>query len=114
MHLYYDRQSRPISHEQWMAEFSRSHGRRHVASTDLKELGRVSTVWMGLNHAYDDGPPLIFETMIFGGPMDQYMDRYTTEDQARTGHEFLVLALLTKADPETRRPPLIHNGRKPR
>ncbi|WP_166903861.1 hypothetical protein [Mycobacterium sp. DL440] len=31
----------------------------------------VSTVWLGLNHSFtDDGPPIIFETMVFGGVHD--------------------------------------------
>jgi hypothetical protein len=49
---------------------------------------RVSTVFLGLNHAWlGQGPPLIFETMIFGGPEDGYQDRYTTWDEAIKGHE---------------------------
>lgn len=111
MHWYYNRQGRPVSNEQWEAEFSRQD--RRVLWTDLGSLGRVSTVWLGLNHAYDDGPPLIFETMIFDGPMHEYMDRYSTEEQARAGHEFAVQALMFYQQQEQRRP-LIHNGRKPR
>ena len=106
---YYDRQGRPITQEQWTAEWS---GDRHVAITDLGALGRISTVYLGLNHAYGGGPPLIFETMIFGGPMDQYQDRYSTEEQAAAGHSFAVQAVMFY-QPE-KRPALIHNGRKPR
>jgi hypothetical protein len=107
---YYNRQGRPLSMEQWTTEFSRMD--RRVAYTDLGALGNVSTVFLGLNHAYDQGPPLLFETMVFGGPMDEFMDRYTTEEQALAGHEFTVQALQFY-QPE-RRPALIHNGRKPR
>jgi hypothetical protein len=32
------------------------------------------------------GPPILFETMIFGGPYDQYMDRYCTWAEAEAGH----------------------------
>jgi hypothetical protein len=110
VHWYYNRQGRPISNEQWTTEFSRTN--RRVAWTDLGSLGRVSTVFLGLNHAYDDGPPIIFETMIFDGPMADYMERYSTEDQALAGHAFAVQALQFY-QPE-KRPALIHNGRKPR
>lgn len=52
------------------------------------EGGYVSTVWLGLDHSYGDGPPLIFETMAFcDGPLDQTQDRYSTREQARKGHD---------------------------
>ena len=55
----------------------------------------VSTVWLGLNHNYvEGGPPLIFETMVFpesqSGAVDYSeidTERYSTEEEARTGHE---------------------------
>lgn len=46
----------------------------------------VSTVWLGLDHRFGDGPPLIFETMVFGGAFDQEGDRYSTKEQAEAGH----------------------------
>lgn len=51
----------------------------------------ISTVFLGLDHQYGDGPPLLYETMIFGGPLDCEMRRrYATEDEARKGHCELV------------------------
>lgn len=47
----------------------------------------VSTVFLGINHQFSDGPPILFETMIFGGPHDQYQERYTTREEALLGHE---------------------------
>lgn len=108
---YFNWQGKPISQDQWSALYMLE---RHVAKTDLGELGKVSTVWLGLNHAFDSGPPLIFETMIFGGPMDEYMDRYSTEEEAKAGHEFAVQALMFYRTEPAKRPVLIHNGRKPR
>lgn len=47
----------------------------------------VSTVFLGLDHNFwDDGPPILFETMIFGGLCDDYQRRYSTWDEAITGH----------------------------
>ncbi len=46
----------------------------------------VSTVWIGLDMAYGDAPPLIFETMVFGGPLDLEQRRYATEAEAILGH----------------------------
>lgn len=57
--MYYDRRGLPITGEQWTALFRRL---RRVALTDLGELGRVSTIWLGTDHGFGGGPPLIFET----------------------------------------------------
>lgn len=108
-HHYYNRQCEPITQEEWINSFRLD---RHVGLTDLGTLGRVSTVFLGLNHAYRPGPPVLFETMIFGGPMDEYQERYYTEEQAAAGHAFAVQALMFY-QPE-KRPSVIHKGRKPR
>lgn len=59
---------------------------KRVAYDELDNGNSVSTVFLGLNHQYGDGPPLIFETMVFGGKYDQDMERYATEAQAIEGH----------------------------
>ena len=43
--------------------------RRRVAVTQGKGV-RVSTVFLGVDHQYQDGPPILFETMVFGGKLD--------------------------------------------
>ena len=61
---------------------------------DRTEIGPVliSTVFLGINHAFnDDGPPILFETMIFGGALDQYQQRYCTYEEAIQGHRLAVL-----------------------
>ena len=51
----------------------------------------VSTVFLGLDHRWEpDGPPVLYETMIFGGEHDGDMDRYCTRDAAEAGHADLV------------------------
>jgi hypothetical protein len=50
----------------------------------------VSTVFLGVDHSFGEGPPLIFETLVFGGPLDQEMERYSTMEQALAGHEAMV------------------------
>ena len=47
---------------------------------------RISTVFLGLNHQFGEGPPLLFETMVFGGKHDQECERYSTRDEALAGH----------------------------
>lgn len=115
--FYYDMDGKPMTLEQW-AEWPRN--KRHVGDTYLRLRGhvyRVSTVWLGLNHAfYPDSPPLIFETMVFvDGDMSglDMMDRYATKAQAKKGHRRICrnVRVLVRMDPKPRQ--LIHNGRKP-
>jgi len=60
----------------------------------------ISTVFLGLDHAWPKGnTPVLWETMIFGGEHDQYQDRYTSHEDALEGHEVaveLVKSLITK------------------
>lgn len=47
----------------------------------------VSTVFLGLNHAFfPDSPPQWFETMVFGTSISGHMDRYPDIESARRGH----------------------------
>lgn len=62
---------------------------RRVAETRLKDC-RVSTIFLGLNHNYGAGRPLLFETMVFGGELDGEMNRYSTWDEAEAGHNAIV------------------------
>ena len=66
----------------------------------LDEIGdvRVSTVFLGLDHSFGSGPPLLFETMVFGGPLDQEQDRYSTWDEAVAGHAAMVARV--KSEPQ--------------
>jgi hypothetical protein len=78
------------------AESKKPHGGlRHVDLTDLPGGVRVSTVFLGLDHnLFDDGPPLIFETMIFNGHHADWQARCSTVEQARECHrEAVAMAL---------------------
>ncbi|MCB1712828.1 MAG: hypothetical protein KDH96_10220 [Candidatus Riesia sp.] len=74
----------------WAEEFETQD--RRVRLTKLPGGYRVSTVFLGIDHQWGDGPPLVFETMVFGpkgwGEMD--MDRYSTWDEAVSGHKAMV------------------------
>lgn len=48
---------------------------------------KVSTVFLGLDHSFIGGPPVLFETVVFGGEHDQKMDRYCTKKKAEKGHK---------------------------
>ena len=65
---------------------------KKVAVTAIGERVRVSTVWLGLDHSFGltSKTPIIFETLVFGGPFDGDMERYSTEEEALRGHQAMV------------------------
>lgn len=63
---------------------------RIVARTNVATGVKVSTVFLGLDHSFGGPVPLLWETMIFGGPHDQYQRRYGSHAEALTGHEIAV------------------------
>lgn len=74
--------------EEWATWFEKVD--RKVRETHLGAKVRVSTVFLGIDHQFGNGPPLIFETMIFGGRLNDSQWRYTTWDEAIVGHEAAV------------------------
>jgi hypothetical protein len=58
---------------------------RHVRLTEQDEV-TVSTVFLGLDHAWGEGPPALFETMVFINQSGSDMERYATWDEAEAGH----------------------------
>lgn len=73
---------------------------RHVKNTKVGGV-QVSTVFLGLDHNFFGGKPLLFETMIFGGRHDGYQERYTTWEEAEKGHKKaseLVKSYFTRDD----------------
>ena len=82
----------------------------HTEGVDARRVARekvvpgvdVSTVFLGLDHGYGDGPPILYETMVFGGTLDGEQDRYATREQALAGHEAMkqrVLADIRQVTP---------------
>lgn len=48
----------------------------------------VSTIFLGIDHNYfGTGPPLLWETMVFGGPLDGEQHRYHSQAEAALGHQ---------------------------
>lgn len=90
----FDREGKPISDDAYhrlFRDMSYKVVEKTVVGKGRPWEAEVSTVWLGLNHAYDPShPPIIFETLVFGGPLDQDGTRYTTEAEARAGHAEFV------------------------
>ncbi|MGL5937042.1 MAG: hypothetical protein ACRCZI_15630 [Cetobacterium sp.] len=75
----------------WAAWFESHTEDRVIALTVVQPEIKVSTVFLGLDHSFRmTGPPLIFETMVFGGFLDQEQVRYATIAEARAGHFAMV------------------------
>lgn len=66
----------------WM--FDTHDADRHIAH-DVVGIVKVSTIFTGLATS-DDGPPALFETMVFGGPMNGYQVRCSTWEKAEAMH----------------------------
>ena len=62
---------------------------RIVKQEDVGDA-HVSTVFLGIDHRHRDGPPLLFETMVFGGPLDGEQERCSTWEQAEAQHAATV------------------------
>lgn len=89
---YYDRQGNRLTQEEAFTPEHWDVDRRRVAVDQVGEY-HISTVHLVIDHQYGDGPPLIFETMVFEGGIggvDLECRRYATEAEALAGHAEVV------------------------
>jgi hypothetical protein len=107
------------------AEWFENNQNRTIAFTKLDDCD-ISTVFLGLNHNWVSPPkqkhrvidedwevsqeshpdvpdwtPILFETMIFGGPYNESQWRYRTKKAAEAHHAKLVEILKAGGDPNT-------------
>jgi hypothetical protein len=75
----------PVDLMTWARWLEENRDQKRVAIDKVGET-TVSTVFLGLDHSFGDGPPLLFETMTFEGPISDECERYTTWDEAVAGH----------------------------
>jgi hypothetical protein len=80
---------------EWGRFMASEHLRRVAQDLDEGDPGkevRVSTVFLGLDHNFfGKGPPVLWETLVFGGVLDGEMDRYTSRAAALEGHQAMCL-----------------------
>ena len=83
----------PCSAKEWgdQREIMRRKKTKHV-NDEMIDGKRISTVWLGLNHAIDDDSikPLIFETMVFNEKDEIYCEQFSTWTEAEEGHKRAV------------------------
>lgn len=78
---------------QWCAWFETND--RAVDYTVIKEPNRrgnggvhVSTVFLGIDHNFSNkGDPVLWETLVFGGPYNDQGERYRSLTDAKRGHK---------------------------
>ena len=76
----------------WARWFETNFDNRIVAKSRVWGC-EVSTVFLGLDHQWGGGPPLLFETLVFGGPLDGKMYRVTTWEEAEAAHKAMSTSL---------------------
>lgn len=84
-----DGKPKRVSSDVW-ARWFEEDANRQIAYDEFDNI-YVSTIFLGIDHRFgEEGPPLIFETMTFGGPTDMAQRRYSTLDEALVGHQAMV------------------------
>jgi hypothetical protein len=100
MDIWFDRQGNPLDSATANTlladnDYKRIGLTRIRSATDPDTDYLVSTVWLGVNYNFMGNPPILFETMAFGGgeEQDQTQWRWSTEAQAHAGHQEIVLLI---------------------
>lgn len=85
--LFFDKEGNEISLEKWI-ELSHIPGYARVGLDKIGNL-KISTIWLGT--IYPGGATL--ETMVSDEEDIYVINRYKTEAEAKTGHDFWVQAV---------------------
>lgn len=101
--LFYDIDGTSLKNNIWDASLLLADiDLRRVAETRLLR-SRISTVFLVIDHGFssrwDDGeltgpPPILFETMVFGGICNEECRRYATREEAVKGHKKMVALVI--------------------
>ena len=89
-----NRQAAKVPLNEWASASAHRHATHKLTGLDPWRVAEtiigpvhISTVFLGIDHRhFGDGPPLLFETMIFGGTLDHFQNRCSTWDEAEAMH----------------------------
>ena len=82
-YILVDRLPVAVDHDTWMRWFETSD--RQIGDDKIGKT-RVSTVFLGIDHNfYGSSGPLLFQSLIFDGPLASEMWRYATYGEAERG-----------------------------
>jgi len=86
-----DKENNPVPCEAVeFSEWEKDNMNQKILKQDHFDDVMVSTVFLGLDHGFGSKGPVLWETMIFGGQHDQYMERYDSYEKACIGHQRAV------------------------
>ena len=76
--------------DEWMVWLAKQP--TFTTRVDLTNIGpiMISTVFLGLDHSWGYGPPMLFETMVFRGGESAECGRYESWEEAAKGHKAFV------------------------
>jgi hypothetical protein len=80
----------------WSGWMETERNRRRVGETYIGDT-RVSTAFLGLDHAFGGGVPMLFETMVFEKniSLESFMERCSTWDEAGVQHVITCIRVLS-------------------
>lgn len=85
-----DKSISPVDLRTWATWIEENPEQKRIAKDEVSDY-LVSTVFLGLDHQWGEGPPVVFETMIFQpdktGFDDLYCCRYSTYEEALETHK---------------------------
>jgi hypothetical protein len=102
----------------WVEWFERTRlDRSRVIAQDVDERDpaktvMVSTVFLGLDHQFGDGPPVLWETLVMGGVLDGQMNRYTSRAAALRGHQAMCERVTAAGGSKPAPPPPTRSSRR--
>lgn len=82
--IFEDMRLKRVESIEWTRWMENADRRIHVTSVGNVEISTV--FWGGVSLDFDEDPPRLFETMIFGGSLDESTWRYRTLGEAKQGH----------------------------
>ena len=86
----------PSEDKEELARMFRVPEARRVARDTIGDVS-VSTVFLVIDHNFSgDGPPHLFETMVFGGALDEECERCATWAEAEAQHKAMVQRVRTE------------------
>lgn len=86
--MYYLEGTTPVQADD-IAQWAELYGADRTVALDRISGVDISTVFLGIDHSFGlpGVVPQLFQTMIFGGKHDEYMQRYATWAEAVEGHK---------------------------
>jgi hypothetical protein len=78
---------------EWGRWFQENGDARQVAVDQLDGDVLVSTVFLGMDHAWNGGPPVLWELMVFRGGSSGHQERFASRADAADAHAKMVAAL---------------------